>query len=132
MRRLIVLLVLLAMPILADDYIVLWLNTAASNADKITVRDGLYTLLNDRSKITATELPQWRLIANTNIVGWVCVINTNNLTLLGADQTKLTLAKLNQWKTNNMANPNHLQWRRSDNPIQTLTDAGLEPVPLGE
>jgi hypothetical protein len=129
MKKLLLLFCLIPSLLLADDFIILWLNKAASAADKVTVRDGLYTLLNDRSKINAEALPQWRLIANTNIIGYVCVINTNNLTLIKTDQSKMTLSKLNTWKKNNMDNPNHLQWRRATDWKQELTDAGLEPVP---
>jgi hypothetical protein len=121
----------MASTLVADNYIILWLNDAASNHDKVAVRDGLYTLLNDRSKVATENVCRWRVAANTGVVGIVLVINTNNLTMLKTDQSQLTLAKLNQWKTNNMDNPNHLRWARGTNPTQELYEAGLQPVTNG-
>lgn len=113
----------------AEDFIVLWLNMSASTHDKVTVRNGLYTLLNDKTKIDATQLPQWRLIANTNTVGWVLVINAENPKRLKANVENLSVAKLNTWKENNLDTPNYLQWCRGEDWRQLLIDAGLEPVP---
>ncbi|MEK7112515.1 MAG: hypothetical protein AAB875_04255 [Patescibacteria group bacterium] len=129
MKKLFIVLCLIPSLLLAEEYLVLWLNKVASNPDKVVVRDGLYQLLSDRSKITLAELPQWRLIANTNVSGYVCCINMANLDFTGAIKTNLTLAKLGNWKTNNMANPNHLQWRRGTDATNELKNAGLEPVP---
>lgn len=118
--------------LLADTFIILWLNTSASTADKIKVRDGLYTLLNDRSKIDVTGLPKYRVVANTNTVGWVLVINLENPRQLKANMNNLTLAKLNTWKQNNLTTPAHLQWIIGDEWKQELIDAGLEIAPQGD
>jgi hypothetical protein len=125
MRKLIMLLVLIAAPVLAGDYIVLWLDLRASTADKVTVRDALKNQLNDRTTIPFADLPTWELIANPNIAGMVCAISRDQVKRLTNDVSRLTPNILNTWATNNLAQPQYLRWRSGDDPLAVLRDAGL-------
>lgn len=129
MRRLFLVLALIPMITFgAEDFVIMWLNCSASNADKVAVRNGLQTLLNDKSKINTSDLARWRLIANTNTVGWVININVSNLDKLGVDKSKITVEKLNEWKTEHMTNPNHLKCRRGESWETIMIEEGMEAI----
>ena len=114
-------------------YIYLWLNTAASVADRQAVKAKIKDAVLDAEEIpdgAFANLPQWQLVANTNVVGRVLCL----------DRTKpdspippltITWEQFNTWKTNHMDNPNHLQAAGGDDD-SVLTANGLEPVPQPE
>ena len=109
-----------------NSVVVLWLNMDASSHDKLVVRDGLYTMLNDNTKISTADLPVWELISNTNIAGWVCSFDIEWIKNRTNDVSHLTIDKLNAWRDNNLDTPNHLQWRAGDNALNILSNENLE------
>lgn len=114
-------------------FVILWLNNAASTSDKQAVRAGLNQLFNEPKQdnyIAYANLPQYRLVANTNVIGRLLVINEAQLVNLKVDLGNVTVAKLNQWKDNKMDNPNHLRWARGEDWEQVVRDNGLEQLPI--
>lgn len=113
-------------------FICLWLNNSASVNDKQAVKQGLNKLFNEPNQenfIDYAGLPQYRVIANTNIVGRFLVIDEKQIENLGVDLSNVTVAKMNTWKDNNMETPNHLQWAKGETWEQVVIDNGLEIVP---
>jgi hypothetical protein len=109
-------------------FICLWLNRAASTDDKRAVRNGINFLFNEPKAdnyVDVASLPVAYVIANTNITGWFLVIDERQLENLKVDLNKVTVAKLNAWRDNNLDNPNHLKWARGESWEQVLADNGL-------
>jgi len=114
-------------------FIILWVNNTASSHDKQAVRAGINKLFNEprqSNEIDYAGLPQYRLKANTNVVGRLLVINEDQLKNLHVDMPNVTIAKLNTWKQNKLNNPNRVQWARGADWEQVVADNGLEKVPV--
>lgn len=117
--------------LIVAGFIVLWLNNSASMDDRQKVQAGINQLFDEpdqQNTISYAGLPQYRVIANTNIVGRMLVIDEKQLENLGVDLSNVTVSKLNTWKQNNMDNPNHLQWASGDDWKAVVASNGLEKV----
>lgn len=103
-----------SMALFADDYLVVFQSEKATAHDKIALRDALFTMLNDRTKITWSTLNQWATTNAPVVTGRVVVVNFDNLRkMTKTSTTDITVDKLNRWKTNNL-----------DNPVRTQFDVG--------
>jgi hypothetical protein len=110
------------------SFICLWLNQAASNADKIKVRNGINSIFNEPNQsnyINVATLPIAELIANTNVSGYFLVIDERQLDNLAVPLNRRTLTYLDNWRDTNLANPNHLKWDKGASWEQVLADNGL-------
>jgi len=112
-------------------FICLWLNRNASTHDKLAVRNMLANQFNEPDKqnfIDVNQLPIYCQIANTNVSGWFLVISEEQIKNLGVDLNNVTVTKLNNWKTANMDNPNHLKWDRDETWEAVIATNGLRLV----
>lgn len=113
-------------------FICLWLNRSASTHDKLAVKRGLNNLFNEPSTnnfVNLDELPVYYTIANTNITGWLLVIDERQLENLKVNPDNITISKLNIWKQNNMDNPNHLKWDKGESWEDVVATNGLRIIP---
>jgi len=112
-------------------FICLWLNRNASTHDKLAVRNMLANQFNEPDRknfIDVNQLPVYCQIANTNVSGWFLVISEEQIKNLGVDLNNVTVTKLNNWKTANMDNPNHLKWDRDETWEAVIATNGLRLV----
>jgi len=131
MKTLLILLVLISATAIAGErYIIIAARDDLTNADKLKIRDKIKELpRHDWHNIERmTDMPQYRSIANTNIT-WriICLDRAKH----SSPWPKIpwTKEQYEAWKDNNLAAPNKVQVRKSDDPTAELTAAGLEPMP---
>lgn len=109
-------------------FILLWVNKNAGIDDKRTIRNGINFLFNEPKSdnyVDLAGLPTAYVVANTNIRGWLLVIDERQLENLNVKLSNVTVEKLNQWRDANLDNPGHLRWARGDNWEQVLAANGL-------
>jgi lipopolysaccharide biosynthesis protein len=102
----------------------------ASAHDKQAIKAKWRAVFNDKVDVSVADLGRERLIANPSKVYYRLVVSMAQLKdNMKADMSNITIAKFNTWKDANLDNPNHFQIAVGNDWRQTLTDAGLEPVP---
>jgi hypothetical protein len=131
MKKLLILVALLSATAIAGErYIIIAARDDLTNADKLKIRDKIKELpRHDWHNIERmTDMPQYRSIANTNIT-WriICLDRAKH----SSPWPKIpwTKEQYEAWKDNNLAAPNKVQVRKSEDPQAELTAAGLEPMP---
>jgi len=108
------------------SFICLWLNQAASNADKIKVRNAINNIFNEPNQsnyINVATLPIAELIANTNVSGYFIVVDERQLQNLRVDLSTIS----NKWQTfkASMDNGNHLRVDKGESWEKVLSDNGM-------
>lgn len=89
-----------------DKYLVVFQSEKATTHDKIALRDALFRVLNDRTKLDWDSLVRWATTNTPSVTGRVVVITLDNpRKMTKADMSELTLAKLNTWKELNLDAP---------------------------
>jgi len=114
---------LIALSAFADGrYLFLWANETMSASDRQKTFQKIKSQFNDAKEVNPADLPRWRVIANTNIVGRVLCID------IAGKHFSFTKADADAWKEANLDEPNKLQWSTGEGP-EALYDGGVEPVP---
>jgi len=108
------------------SFICLWLNQAASNSDKIAVRNKINVIFSEPSQsnyVNVASLPIAELIANTNVSGYFIVVDERQLQNLNVDLSTIS----NKWQTfkASMDNGNHLRVDRADSWQQCLSNNNM-------
>jgi len=108
--------------IAGDRYRYVWIDETISGIDRVKIKRVIKNKLFDRTEIKVTDLPRWRKISSTNIIGRIVSID------VGKRKFNFTVTNVRMWLRNNISQTNKVLIISANSSKEAKAKAGLEAI----